>query len=142
MGFWAYYSPLWLGFLVTLVLHDTVWANAPGDMPESAHWPFIVGAGLVCGLLCQFVMIGVQGAFAQVLPVPVGRSIRGRGAVIGGLLIIACGALAAVAGLLHSDGMTRAASIVGLLSLASAVGIAGTYFWCWPMAERDFDGKI
>jgi len=141
MGFLTYYSPLWLGFLVTLALHDMAWSNAP-SWPEWAYWPFVAGAGVICGLFCQFIMIGVQGAFAQVLPVPNGRSIRGRGAVVGGVFILASGVLAAVAGLLLSDALNRAAMTIGLISLASAAGVVITYFWCWPMAARDFDGKV
>jgi hypothetical protein len=83
-------------------------------------------------------LIGVQGAFAQVLPVPAGRSIRGRGAVTGGLLIITCVALGAVAGLLQSEELARAALVVGVLSLAAGGAAAITYVWCWPIAVRDF----
>ena len=138
MGYWTYYSPLGIGFALTLVLHESVWANTT-NLPEGAHWPLVAGVGIVVGLLCQLLLIGIQGAFAQVLPVPVGRSIRGRGAVIGGLLIIATLALGAVAGLLRSEELSRTAMIIGGLSLAAAVGALIAYIWCWPMAIRDFD---
>jgi hypothetical protein len=137
MGFWAYYSPVGIGLLVTLALHETVRAHGP-VLPGWAEWPFVVGVGLGVGLLCQLMMIGVQGAFAQVLPVPVGRSIRGRGAVIGGVAMIACVGLAAVTGLLHSEDLRTAAMITGALSLAAGVGALITYIWCWPVAVRDF----
>jgi len=140
MGFWTYYSPLGLGLLLTLVLHEAVWAHAP-LLPMWAYWPFVVVVGVGVGLLCQLMLIGVQGAFAQVLPVPVGRSIRGRGAVVGGGLIIACVVLAAVAGLLRLEELGRAALTIGLLSLASAVGAGISYIWCWPTAVRDFDKR-
>lgn len=140
MSFWAYYLPLGIGLVVTLVLHETVWAHASG-LPEWAEWPLVMGVGLVVGLLCQLMLVGVQGAFAQVLPVPRGRSIRGRGAVTGGLLIVGCVALGAVAGLLQSEELARAAQVVGALSLAAGIGAVIAYLWCWPMAVRDFDRR-
>jgi len=140
MSLWSYYSPLGLGLLVTLVLHETVRAHAPA-MPSWAEWPFVVGVGLVVGLLCQLMMIGVQGAFAQVLPVPVGRSIRGRAAEIGGCLIMGCVALAVVAVLLRLDELSSAALVVGVLSAVSGAGAVITYIWCWPTAVRDFDER-
>jgi hypothetical protein len=140
MGAWAYYSPLGLGLLVTLVLHETVRAHAPA-MPAWAEWPFVVGVALVVGLLCQLMMIGVQGAFAQVLPVPIGRSIRGRAAEVGGCLIMGCVALAVVAVLLGVDELNLAALVVGVLSGVSGAGALITYIWCWPTALRDFDKR-
>jgi hypothetical protein len=142
MGLWTYYAPFGLGLLITLVLHETVQAHAPA-LPEWADWPFVVVVGLVAGLLCQLMMIGVQGAFAQVLPVPIGRSIRGRSAVVGGCLMIGCVALAAVALLLQMEEFGGAALGVGVLSGLCAVGAIITYVWCWPMAARDFGrGKV
>jgi hypothetical protein len=138
MSFWAYYSPLGVGVLLTLMLHESVWGHAP-LLPMWAHWPFVLSVGLGVGILCQLMLIGVQGAFAQVLPVPVGRSIRGQAAVVGGCLIIGCVVLAAVAGLLQSEGLATAALAVAALSLASVAGAVITYVWCWPTAARDFD---
>ena len=140
MGLWTYYSPLGIGLLVTLVLHETVRAHAP-VMPSWAEWPFVVAVGVVVGLLCQLMLVGVQGAFGQVLPVPVGRSIRGRGAVVGGVLIVGCVALGAVAGLLRSEELNSAALVVGVLSLVSGAAAVITYVWCWPMAVRDFSER-
>jgi len=138
MGFWTYYSPLGLGFLLTLALHDTIRAHGP-VLPGWAEWPFLVGLGLGVGLVCQLLMIGAQGLFAQVLPVPVGRSIRGRAAVVGGGLIVAGVALAAVACLLYWEGLRAASLIVAALSGTAAGGAAITYIWSWPVAVRDFD---
>ena len=138
MGFLTYYSPLGIGFVLTLVLQESVWANAT-NLPEGAHWPFVVGVGIVVGLLCQLLLVGAQGAFAQVLPVPIGRSIRGRGAVVGGVLIIATIVLGAIAGLLHSEELGRPVMVISGLGLAAAVGALVTYLWCWPTAIRDFD---
>lgn len=140
MGFWTYYSPLGVGFLLTLALHDTIRAHAP-VLPAWAEWPFVIGVAVVVGLLCQLLMIGAQGVFAQVLPVPAGRSIRGRGAVVGGSLLVTCVALGAIAGLLRSEQLGAAALVIGLLSLASGAGAAITYVWCWPVAVRDFDRR-
>jgi hypothetical protein len=137
MGFLTYYSPFGIGLLVTLVLHETVLAHGPA-LPGWAAWPFVVGVGVGVGLLCQLMMFGVQGAFAQVLPVPGGRSIRGRGAVVGGLLLIGCVVLAVVAVLLRSEELGTAAQVVAILSLVAGVGALLTYIWCWPMAVRDF----
>lgn len=141
MGFWTYYSPLALGVVLTLTLHDTIRAHAP-VMPAWAQWPFVVAVALGVGLLCQLMLLGVQGAFAQVLPVPVGRSIRGRGAVVGGLLIIACVVLAAVAVLLGAEELLNAALVIGVLSAAAGAGAVCTYIWCWPVAARDFDRRV
>jgi hypothetical protein len=137
MGAWTYYSPFWIGLLITLVLHQTVQGHAPG-LPAWALWPFVVGVGVVVGLVCQLMMIGVQGAFAQVLPVPGGRSLRGRGAAVGGVLIIGFVVLGAVAGLLRSEELERAALVVSVVSMASALGALVCYVWCWPSAVRDF----
>jgi len=141
MGFWTYYSPLGLGIVLTLLLHDTIRAHAPA-MPVWAEWPFVVAVALGVGLLCQLMLIGAQGAFAQALPVPVGRSIRGRGAAVAGCLIIATVVLASVAGLLLSGELRTAAPVVGLLGLISAAGAVITYVWCWPTAVRDFDKRL
>ena len=85
--------------------------------------------------------LGSALAFAQVLPVPVGRSIRGRAAKIGGCLIMGCVALAVVAVLLRLDELSSAALVVGLLSGVSGVAAVITYIWCWPTAVRDFDER-
>jgi hypothetical protein len=141
MGSWTYYSPIGIGFLLVLALHESVGAYAPAEWPLWTHWPFALVMGLLCGILCQLLMFGVQGAFAQVLPVPIGRSIRGRGAVLGGGLIIAAVALAAITGLLKSQEMAVPASVTGIMTLASAAGALITYIWCWPLAGRDFSNR-
>jgi len=138
MGFLTYYAPLGIGLLITLVLHETVRAHAPA-LPAWADWPFVVAVGVIVGLLCQLLLIGVQGAFAQVLPVPIGRSIRGRGAMVGGFLIILAVGLGAVAVLQWLEEMVGVAVVVGVLSGVCAAGAAVTYLWCWPTAVRDFD---
>jgi hypothetical protein len=140
MGFWTYYLPLGLGFLATLVLHDSVWAHAPA-LPPWAHWPYVVAVAVGVGLACQLLMVGAQGVFAQVLPVPVGRSIRGRGAVLGGCLIIAFLVLGAVGALLASEGLDTAGLAILVVGLAAGAAGVITYVWCWPLAVRDFDKR-
>ena len=141
MGIWTYYSPLGIGFILVLALHESVGSSAPTAWPQWTYWPFVIVIGLLAGLLCQLLMIGVQGAFAQVLPVPIGRSIRGRGAVVGGGLIIATVALAAIAGLLKTQEMGLPSLVTGILTLAAAIGALITYIWCWPVAPRDFTNR-
>lgn len=141
MGIWTYYSPLGIGFLIVLALHDTIGANAPTEWPLWTHGPLTLVIGVITGLLCQLLMFGAQGAFAQVLPVPFGRSIRGRGAVLGGMLTIAAVALAAIAALLHLQEMSAPAFVTSMLCLAAAIAALVTYGWCWPVAVRDFSGR-
>ena len=86
MGPWAYYSPLWLGALLVLALNDSlrglmVW-------PEWLEWLAVAGVAVLAGVQAQVLTIGAQGLFAQVLPVPIGKSIRGGPAVLGGTLLI------------------------------------------------------
>ncbi len=137
MGPWTYYSPLWLGMILALLSHDTIRAHSTD--PESWQaWMLVVGVGAGIGLLGQLLLIGAQGAFAQVLPVPRGRSIRGRGAVVGGLLIIACVALCGIAALLWSEELAAASWALLAAGLAAGAGAIITYIWCWPVAVRDF----
>lgn len=133
----TYYSPVVLGTVVTLTLHQTIAEMGP-LLREELYWPFVGLVSLAVGILCQFLMFGAQGAFAQVLPVPGGRSIRGRGAVVSGGLLIAGIALAVAAGLLASEEVAAAGWVLGTLALAALGGSAGVYAWCWPAAVRDF----
>ena len=86
-------------------------------------------------------MVGVQGIFAQVLPVPRGRSIRGGGAVLGGTFLLAWAASSTVAVLLRSEEMRTAPLVIGIVSLVCLAGFLITYVWCWPVAVRDFDKR-
>ena len=141
MGFWTYYSPLGLGIVLTLVLQGDVWQWYLDSIPtlqDSLRWPLVLATAVVAGIGCQLAMVGTQGAFAQVLPVPGGRSIRGRGAVVGGVLILAALVLGVIATLLKAEGVGAAPMIVGGCSLAAALGAVITYIWGWPTADRDF----
>lgn len=136
MGRWTYYSPFAIGILLVLALNDTI-RNAM-TLPDWEEWLIVAGVALAAGVQCQVLMIGAQGAFAQVLPVPWGKSIRGGAAVLAGWLLIAWFVLSAVTALLSVESITQAALIVGGLSLAALIGAGLTYVWSIPAAVADF----
>lgn len=150
MGRWTYYAPFYLGALVTVIVAWNYRASLPEWMARSygvfwpasgaaAFWPMVIALGLLVGLHLQLGLIGLQGAFAQVLPVPGGRSIRGGGAVLGGVLILAWWVLAGIALLLRLErDMQTSSWIFALAGLAALLAAAGTYAWHWPAAIRDF----
>ena len=137
MGRFSYFSPFLLGVIGVLILHGPISESWPA-MAAGLRWTLIGLAALGVGLACQTLMVGAQGAFAQVLPVPGGRSIRGRGAVVGGVLIIAAVGLCAVAGLLRSEGVSTGAIVVGAAGVLCGIGAVIAYAWGWPTAVRDF----
>lgn len=135
MSAFAYYSPLWIGAL----LCAGVLAADPGRLPQEHRSAAFVLACAVVGVYCQLALVGWQGASARVLPVPGGRSIRGRGAVVtGGLLLLAVASAAAVVliGFQEWPAGARAALLTSAVLSASALG---SYLWCLPTAVRDFD---
>ncbi len=137
MNRFTYYSPLWLGALISLTLHETIAQTSPG-LPESAYWWFVGAVCVALGGACQLTLIGAQGAFAQVLPVPGGRSIRGAGAKLGGWMLMLGLALSAAGALLISpeSAVTSRVAFVGAAACLVVCGIA--YAWSWPTAEPDF----
>ena len=137
MGRWTYYSPLWLGVLLVLALNDSLRASMPAWEPWLA-WLVVVAAAVVVGLQCQVFLIGAQGAFAQVLPVPWGKSIRGGAAVLAGWLLIAWVGLLAVTVLVGSQDVTTAVIVLGVASLAALGGALAVYVWNIPAAVADF----
>jgi hypothetical protein len=137
MSRWTYYSPLWLGALLVLLMNDSLRTLLP-RMEPWATWLIVAGVAAAVGMQCQLVMVGAQGAFAQVLPVPRGRSIRGRGAVVGGWLLIAWAGLSGVAAFLAVESVTWAATMIGVLSLVALGGVLAAYAWCLPAAQADF----
>jgi hypothetical protein len=137
MGRWTYYSPLWLGALLVILMNDSLRAALP-PMEPWAHWLVVAGVAVAAGLQSQVLMIGAQGAFAQVLPVPWGRSIRGRSAAAGGWLLIGWVALSLATVLLGYEEITQAALVLGGLSLAALGGAAVIYAWNVPAAIPDF----
>jgi hypothetical protein len=140
MGPWTYYSPLWLGAIIAGVVGYSALDQFP-SMPVWLLWlVFVVGCVLV-GVQCQLVLIGAQGIFAQVLPVPRGRSIRGRGAAVGGSFLIGWVVFSVVAVLFRSEEMRAAPLALGVVALLCLAGAVITYVWCWPLAVRDFDRR-
>jgi hypothetical protein len=139
MGRWTYYSPLAVGILLVLALNDTI--RGALTLPDWQEWLIVAAVAVAAGVQCQVLMIGAQGAFAQVLPVPWGKSIRGGAAVLAGWLLIAWFVLSAVTALLSLESVTTAALVVGGLSLAALVGAGLTYVWSIPAAVADFGDK-
>ena len=136
MGRWTYYSPLVLGVLLVLVLNESL--RALLTLPDWLEWLVVAGAALAVGIQCQVLMIGAQGAFAQVLPVPIGKSIRGGAAILAGWLFIAWVFLSAVTVLLGIETVTQAAVAVGILSLGALGSAIVVYVWNLPAAIADF----
>ena len=83
----TYYSPLWLDTLLSAVVNVTAFrSRREGSILMFMLIILLSSVGI--GLGGQLVMIGSQGLFARALPVPMGRSTRGRVAqVIGGLVL-------------------------------------------------------
>lgn len=137
MGVWTYYSPLWLGTILAAFVSLSSREAFPPLPPWG--WALIVGVGCpLAGAVCQLAMVGAQGAFAQVLPVPWGRSIRGRGAVVSGGLLLACIGFGVAATLVGFEGVSTPAIVVGSISGGFGLAALGTYIWCAPTASRDF----
>ncbi|MFN0135136.1 MAG: hypothetical protein ACKVS9_03365 [Phycisphaerae bacterium] len=137
MGRFSYYSPILIGFALVLMMNPTVREHRPA-MSDPMIWPYIIAVGLLAGLVCQVIMIGAQGAFAQVLPAPGGRSIRGSGAMSGGWLLLLGVLMALVCLVLGFEELSRAAWTFGIGAAAAVVAAVGTYAWSWPTAQRDF----
>ncbi|HPM23412.1 MAG TPA: hypothetical protein PLP66_05865, partial [Phycisphaerae bacterium] len=76
MGRATYYSPLWLGALLVLALNEPLRVGL--TLPDATEWLIVAALAIAAGLQSQVLLVGAQGAFAQVLPVPWGRSVRGR----------------------------------------------------------------
>jgi hypothetical protein len=140
MSAWTYYSPLWLGTILAGIVGYSSLDQLP-PMATGLLWTVFVLGCLVVGVHCQLVMIGAQGVFAQVLPAPGGRSIRGRAAVVGGSFLFGWVLFAVVAALLRTEGMPRAPIILGAAGLVCLAGAVITYVWCWPTALRDFEKR-
>jgi len=137
MGRWTYYSPLVLGIALAALMYPSYRAFVPGWSLWAAV-PLFVAACVFVGVQCQLVMIGAQGVFVQAWPVPGGRTIRGRGAVMGGACLLLGLAVEAAAGLLASEGLWAAATVLAGTSVASWTGVAIICAWCWPTAVCDF----
>ncbi len=139
MGPWTYYSPLWLATIVAFA----VFANSPqlDWLPADGlfYWTFGVVGSVLVGVLCQLGMFALQGAAAQVMPVPFGRSIRGRGAKVTGFLWIFALAATLAVGLVASDADSAVPVLVfGVAAVALAVSGVVSYIWCASGAIPDF----
>ncbi len=136
MNAWTYYSPLWLGVLLILALNDSIRASM--TYSDTQEWLIVAACAVSAGILCQGLLIGAQGAFAQVLPVPIGRSLRGGAAMaIGWLLIIAI-VLAAATTLLAYETVGVPAKVCGAAGGAALLAGAVIYLWNIPTAVADF----
>lgn len=134
MSAFSYYSPFLLGVAFCALVIASGFEELVGTQRIVAY---AVACPLV-GLLFQFKMVGVQGLMAQVLPVPVGKSIRGRGAVVTGVLLLAAVLCVDGAILLGVEGMTRVVTVLAMAGGAFAVAAFGAYAWSLPAAVRDF----
>jgi len=138
MGRFTYYSPLWLGLLLTLALNSLVREAAP-PQSETRFWLLVTAIGVGVGLVCQLGLIGAQGAFGQVLPVPRGRSLRGRPASVSGWLLLLAIALGASAGLLWIEkGLQAVRVIIAVLAGLALAAALIVYAWNLPAAVSDF----
>lgn len=142
MSRWTYYSPLIIGLLLPLTLYDHILkTDRVLSLPEPARWAVLAGVCLVCGIHAQLAMLACQGIFARVLPVPFGRSVRGREAILCGWFLLGYLILAFAAFLLYSDEFaTVSCGLLGA-ALASLLAAGVAYIWGWPAAARDFDDR-
>lgn len=140
MGRWTYYAPLWLGILVILSLNDAI-RRSLSTLEPWQQWVIVFCGAIAGGLHCQLLMLGSQGAFAQVLPVPGGRSIRGTPAVAAGWLLIAWFVLGIATLLLLLEGVSSAALVAAALSGAALLAAAAIYAWNLPAAVVDFGAE-
>lgn len=144
MSRWGYYSPLWIGFVVGLILLKSMIAQGPEE-ESLVYWSKLLGGAVIAAFVTQLGMLGAQGAFAQVMPATGGRSIRGRVAVVSGVCILAAIVSAAVSGFLFADSTTEGTNLAGVVvaCLAGALLVAAgvSYFWGMPAAVDDFGGK-
>lgn len=142
MSAFTYYSPFWLGTLLSIAGASAVYDELPlgfrAELSTAIQWNVIIAAALLVGGLCQLAMVGMQGATAQVLPLPVGRSIRGRGAAWVGVLTLVFISVGAVAAMLRSEQLTTAWRVAAGVSFAAGVSAVIGYIWCIPAALRDF----
>jgi len=139
MGPWTYYSPLLIGILITAIGYQSVLEHSVViGWPEGLRWGAVAAVALLRGLALQLAMIGLQGVLAQVVPVPSGRSIRGRAAVLIGVLTLATQALGVVALLVWGQESVVLARYALAAPVATGLAALIAYGWSWPVAARDF----
>lgn len=140
MSRWTYYAPLWLGTLLAAGLYAALRDQLPAWPLWMQYAAPLVGCPLV-GLYAQLVLMGVQGAFAQVLPVPGGRSLRGSYAVMSGGFLLAALALAPVGALLLNERVRVAGMAVTAAAGVCLAAALAAYAWGLPAAVRDFSPR-
>jgi hypothetical protein len=147
MGALTYYSPLWLGILAVLALNEPLRADFASHAAW-VQWTGVAAGAVVFGLMCQVAMIGAQGIAAQVVPVPWGKSIRGRAATLVGWCLLVWFGFTVImlllvrertkGSLLLGENLGGAIALTAILALlALAVGIVA-YIWSLPAAVADF----
>jgi hypothetical protein len=146
---WQYWSPLIIGAVIGEIYGLQVFGKS-GASPFMAIGvlPFLCALGWAISL--QLAMIGAQGLFAAVLPVPFGKSIRGPRCRVVGFLVLFGPAVAAFfmfsGAFLHLAGLGRTLgwfwsiwfifwAAFSFLSQPAALVI---YLYSAPMAEPDF----
>lgn len=142
MNRFTYYTPLLAGFALAALMHDMIWERiGQGRFSENLHWAVVIIAGFLWGIQFQLLMLGSQGVFAQALPMPGGRTIRGGIAMLcGGCIWLATIAFF-IARMVAEVQMYLAAGILGGIALLAAAGAILSYVWGWPTAARDFAGR-
>ena len=139
MGPWTYFAPLIIGVLLPFGVHQVIFDQPRiAKLPVWEQWTALCGFALITGLSCQLIMIAAQGAFARALPVPRGRSIRGRSAAVTGTLIAGCVGSLWAAGLLWSQQMSEPGTVMAVIGGICGVVALLIYLWSWPMADSDF----
>lgn len=137
MNRWTYYMPLMAGIVLVCLLNNIVRELLPVAQPW-LQWTVVAGVAIAAGLLGQAVLIGSQGVFAQVLPVPGGRSIRGGGAQAAGWLLLSGLLLLCATAVLWHEMIVVAAIGVGILATIGLIAAGLIYLWNLPAAIRDF----
>jgi hypothetical protein len=137
MGPLTYFAPFVFALLGTVLAGFSL----PDLFPQRVPWMFwtaLVVTSLANAVLAQFLMIGAQGAFAQVMPVPWGRSIRGSGALLAGVLIILAVVSFVAAGILRLEELGGPALVALIIGGAATLWAIIIYVWNLPIAVRDF----
>ena len=139
----GYYSPAWIGALVAgVLLHSMMQKDLA--ISTAAYWTWLASGVGLAAIVCQLGMLGAQGLFAQVLPAPGGKSIRGGVAVLAGAFVLAgigLGVVSAFLGFENWEGAAIAARIFAFTAGGSLIAAAVAYFWGWPLAVTDFGGR-
>ncbi len=142
MGPWTYYLPFIVGLLLPFGLHQAFFSSARmAGLEAWQQWGLLGLYGVGLAVSFQALMIGAQGAFAQVLPVPIGRSVRGRSAVVAGGALIATVLVGMATLFLYDQGSEGPGLIAAIITGVAALISLIAYVWAWPLAVRDFASR-